>query len=507
MDRSSRIALAILSMLSAALAQEPKPAFEAVDVHPATPDAQMVGGRFRPGTRFEASGYTMMDLISKAYGLPWDRILGGPPWLGSEKFDVIAIVPASVPANSGTAMIQAVLAERFKLVVHHDTRPIRVFDLLPGKRPVLKVATGGESQCKYSRPESFIAIACTNMAMDQFVKELTNYAQEYLDRPLLDKTELTGRYDFNLQWTPLDQRKLRSADGEMTGVSLQDALDKQLGLKIEVRPEPMPVIVVDSVNRVPTPNAPGVTAAVNAPAYAEFEVAEVRPHKPGTPFKYNDTETLSEYMGFTLPSLINMAWNTPPQKRQVIGGPAWIKTELFDVIAKPGKRVPWENIQLMLRNLYIQQFHLRIHEEQQPTVVYALTVGKRTAKLKDAEPGRRSECRKTLGDGNVTLTCQNTTIKQLEERSRSEAWGMLDHPVLDMTGLTSPFDFAVTWVPGPRIQQPKTEDAAAGGVATTPTGEITFFEALEKQLGLKLVRQTQPYPVLVIDSAERPAEK
>ena len=143
-------------------------------------------------------------------------------------------------------------------------------------------------------------------------------------------------------------------------------------------------------------------------------------------------------------------------------------------------------------------------EEDRPTDVYALTV-KRTTKLKDAAPNRRSECHIAYGDANLTMTCQNTTMRQLQDRARDQAWGTLDRPVLDQTGLRGAYDFSITWVPGPwNSQQPA---APAEGMASAPTGEISFFEAMEKQLGLKLTKQKLPYPALVVDSVELPKDQ
>ena len=511
MKLHSAVCLTILSLSSVALAQEakPAPAFENVDIHASATGTQMFGGRFRAGARFEADGYTMMDLISRAYGLPWDRITGGPAWLGTDRFDVLAIVPSEVTSKSAQPLFQALLADRFKLVVHSDTRPVPVYVVVADKHTLLKDTAGGEPQCKYNSVDSFVSLTCVNSTVAQLVRQVADYASEYFDRPVLDKTSLTGKYDFTFRWTPRRNMRLRSSDGEMTGITPQDAFAKQLGLKVETRPEPLPVIVVDSVNRTPTPNAPGVSAVLNSPAYTEFDVAEVRAHKPGTPFKYQDTSTQMELLGFTLPTLINMGWVNPPQKREVTGGPAWIKTDTFDIIAKAAREVPWENTQLMLRNLLTHSFQLRLHEENQPTTVYALTAGKRTAKLKDADPARRSECKRSLGDGTITLICQNTTMAQLEETALSEAWGLLDHPVIDLTGLSGAYDFFVTWSPVARNGGAVAggDSSQVSGVASTPSGDLTFFEALEKQIGLKLQKQKHEVPVLVIDSAERPGEK
>jgi uncharacterized protein (TIGR03435 family) len=479
------------------------PAFLFVDVHPSVPNAEMVGGRFRAGSRYQASGFTMLDLISRAYNLPWERIAGGPSWIGTDRFDLIAAIPPGVPASASLPMIQAVLAERFQLKVHNETRPVPAYALLSGRQPRLKDSAGGESRCQYKRDRSTITLDCTNMPMNRFARELMDYAQEFFDRPLGDKTNLTGHYDFSLTWTQRDQMRVRNAEGELHGITPQAALEKQLGLECVLRPEPMEVLAIDSVNRVPTPNGPGVIEALNNSTYTHFDIAEVRSHKEEAGFKHDEKETQIIYLGFILSAFINMAWNTPPQQRQVIG-PDWIKTEKFDIIAKPANKTAWENMQLMLRNLITERFHLRIHEEDRPANVYALTV-KRTAKLKDAAPNRRSECHIAYGDANLTMTCQNTTMRQLQDRARHQAWGTLDRPVLDQTGLKGAYDFSITWVPGPwNSQEPA---APAEGMASAPTGEISFFEAMEKQLGLKLTKQKLPYPALVVDSVERPKDQ
>ena len=511
MKLHSAVCLTILSLSSVTFAQEakPAPAFENVDIHASMPGTQMFGGRFRAGARFEADGYTMMDLISRAYGLPWDRIAGGPTWLGTDRFDVLAIVPTGVTLKSAQPMFQALLADRFKLLVHSDTRLVPVNIVVADKHIFLKETAGGESQCKSNVVDSFVSLTCVNTTVAQLVRQVADYASEYFDRPLLDKTSLTGRYDVTLRWTPRRNMRLRSSDGEMAGITPQSAFENQLGLKVENGLEPLPVIAVDSVNRIPTPNAPGVSAVLNSPAYTEFDVAEVHAHKPGTPFRHQDTSTQVELLGFTLPTLINMGWVNPPQKREIIGGPAWIKTDTFDIIAKAAREVPWENTQLMLRNLVTQRFQLRLHEENQSTTVYALTAGKRPAKLKDADPTRRSECKRSLGDGTITLICHNTTVAQLEETALSEAWGLLDHPVIDLTGLTGAYDFSVTWSPVTRYGVAATggDSSQVSDVATAPSGDLTFFDALEKQIGLKLQKQKHEVPVLLIDFAERPVEK
>ena len=300
------------------------------------------------GSCYEASGYTMLDLISRAYNLPWKAIaadhpgsapIGRPhrrysPRRPRERFTAHdpGCVGGALPAQGGR---RNPTRSRLRAVIRQATPPQRQH-----RRRVAMPE---------KRDRSTITLNCTNMPMNQFARELKDYAQEFFDRPLGDKTGLTGSYDFSLTWTQRDQMRVRNAEGELTGITPQTALEKQLGLECVLSPEPMKVLVIDSVSRVPTPNAPGVIEGLNSSTYTHFDVAEVRSHKEETGFKYDDQETQITYLGFTLPVLIDMAWNTPPQKRQVVG-PDWIKTEKF--ISSPSLPTGRPgNMQLMLRTL------------------------------------------------------------------------------------------------------------------------------------------------------------
>jgi uncharacterized protein (TIGR03435 family) len=167
----------------------------------------------------------------------------------------------------------------------------------------------------------------------------------------------------------------------------------------------------------------------------------------------------------------------------------------------------------MLQSLLVERFYLKVHKEPRPVTVYALTVGK--SKLKEAHPSERSTCRGGAADGACTYTCQNTTMAQFAEKIRSVSQGYLDHPVVDLTGLKGAYDFTVIWTPRARMLANAGRLAAAENVAATaPAGSaaptaserpagVTLFEAVERQLGLKLATQKHPMPVVVIDQIER----
>ena len=216
-------------------------------------------------------------------------------------------------------------------------------------------------------------------------------------------------------------------------------------------------------------------------------------------------------LGLRLRDLIGEAYGI--RGEQLAGDPKWIDTDQFDVIAKAPRHVPWENMQVMLQNLIEQRFKLTYHMEPRPITAYVLTVRKRTAQLTDADPSRHSDCRRALGAGGMSFSCRNTTMAQFAERIRETIWIDGDNdrlPVADGTGLTGAFDFKLTWTPGARGNpaEHSGDGNQPGGipVASTPTGEVTIFDAIDKQLGIKLQKQKHPMPVMVIDHVEHPAE-
>jgi uncharacterized protein (TIGR03435 family) len=111
-----------------------QPVFEVADVHVSASSAnQFVRGPMTGGDRYELRSATMVDLVAKAYGVDPDKVLGGPSWLEYDRFDVIAKTPPNTSAESAKLMLQALLAERFKLVAHKDTQPMMAYALTAGK--------------------------------------------------------------------------------------------------------------------------------------------------------------------------------------------------------------------------------------------------------------------------------------------------------------------------------------------------------------------------------------
>jgi len=519
----------------------PPAKFLAADIHSS---AKVPNPFFRTAPvqngRYQLTNATMVDLIHTAYGFDPDKVLAGPNWLEMNRYDIVAKAPADSTPDSRKQMLQTLLEERFKLVVHKDTKPLPTYALvLAGKKPQLKEATTGDPGCKPQTasgppeqggirlmmsmngtpmtlslgPGMTITYECRNMTMASFADNLhTMLGANVGTNPILDQTGLEGRWNFDVRWSmgiigPMVQQGDR--------ITVFEALEKQLGLKLEERQVPTPVIVVDSVNARPTDNPPDTaTILPNTPPPTEFDVASVKPSDPSG--RGGRIQTLpggrfvSEGMPmrFLVARAFNMTFNM-----SIVGLPSWADTERFDIQAKAPATGPDSPpiddsaAAPMLLNLLKERFKLAYHSEERPVTAYTLTAVK--PKMKKADPNSRTFCKfppPTAGtpSGSRVLQCQNVTMEQFADRLQNLT-SELNWPVTDTTGLqggwdlTLTFSIAMAMPPAP----PRGGDAGAAPSAAEPTPGVTLFEAVEKQLGLKLVAQKRPMPVIVIDHIEQ----
>jgi uncharacterized protein (TIGR03435 family) len=512
----------------------------------------------------------MVDLVANAYGLDADKVMGGPSWLEMDRFDISAKAPANASAESLKIMLQALLADRFKLVVHNDKKELPTFALRVGKKLLIKPAdASADPGCRppeqkgappsgpmlningvimYLGPDLTISYLCRNMSMTAFTEEL--HRMPFADvgiNPLVDETELKGTWDFDLKFS-------LALGPDNNGTTIFDAVEKQLGLKLEPIKAPLPVIVVDSVNRKPTDNPPGVTKILPF-IPTEFEVADVKPSDPnlsdgpgGRGGGRGGGGVLPggriEYRGYTLKDLIAMAWNTTSNK--VVGGPKFVDTDRFDIVAKApapatsglgsgmsfGPQVDPEALPLMMQALLKDRFRLAVHAEDRPASIYTLTALK--PKLKTADPANRTGCKDGPGpdgkDPRVAnpargrlVTCLNVTMAQFAELIPGFAGGYfgpqnVDSIVMDATGIEGAYDFTLSFSGAGILNGggggrggrgrggdagPAPGAAGAAGEASDPGGGIALADAVEKQLGIKMELQKRPAPAIVIDHVEQ----
>ena len=548
-----RFAAASILTLIALGQNAESPRFLAADVHVS---ARTQNQGFRPpstrGERYELKNATMVDLISLAYSSNTTKILGGPSWLEMDRFDVIAKQPPQTLPEAQRQMLQTLLGDRFKLVIREDVKPLPSYALIVGKKPQLKEADGtGDTGCKPQSsaaptgpgeqgvirliltnnggPQTQLTLAngmieykCRNMTMAAFVEGLRGMFGTNLGvAPITDETGLKGIWNFDFKYSLGVTLPIAMAGERLT---VAEAIEKQLGLKLEERPVPTPVLVVESVNQKPIENPPGTAEALPAiAALTEFEVATVKAASPDSRisrFQMQPGGRLNAE-GVPLRLLISRAFVTNSSD-QITGVPPFADTERFDVVAKapvdgpiPGFIDP-ETLAPMMLALLKERFKLSFHTEERELPAYTLVATK--PKMKKADPSARAWCKSPTQvpgappapPGSQALICQNITMTQFADLLRGRTPD-LNSPVLDSTGLEGSWDFTLTFNPVVSLQAavgiPRPPEAGPGGnltpSAADPTAGNSIYEALEKQLGLKLEKQKRPAQVIVIDHIEQ----
>ncbi len=234
-------------------------------------------GSVLPGGQFTMRNAALKTLLGFAFN-PLNQkfrdnfILGAPAWVDSDRFDILGKGPPDMPPRECffsnfclpdkplALMLQRLLEKEFKIVQHQEQKPMDVYALVAGKGgPKLQKAAGsGERVCRRivggsddpdAKDLSAIqaGFVCANITMADFAALLPEMAGAYIDRVVVDLTGLKGTYDFKLVWVG----KALIDEG---GLTVFDAVDKQLGLKLESRKVPMPVTVIDHIEKLADDN-------------------------------------------------------------------------------------------------------------------------------------------------------------------------------------------------------------------------------------------------------------
>jgi uncharacterized protein (TIGR03435 family) len=232
------------------------PEFEVASIKPNhSADGRVLMG-MAPGGRFTATNTTVKQLIMTAYRIRAHQISGAPAWLDSEKYDIVAKPEGGANPDQIKLMLQALLAERFKLTMRHESKELPVYALVVGKSgPKFQASkdSGGPGRRGIQMGRGLIE--GQQMTMEMFADQLSGMA----GRTVLDKTGLTGSYDLRLEFTP-DESQAQMFNGpggspppDPNGPSLFAAVQEQLGLKLEAQKGPVTVYVIDRVEK-PTEN-------------------------------------------------------------------------------------------------------------------------------------------------------------------------------------------------------------------------------------------------------------
>jgi uncharacterized protein (TIGR03435 family) len=262
----SLLSLNLLSAPSGAVAQgnsAPSTAiaqvrYEVASIHPSRPEAgpnslisfgpdtYKVGKT--PSNRFDAEAATISTILLMLNDWQPYRVVGGPKWMNTDRYDIHAKADAAIPPEKQRDAVLVLLAERFKLSVHRETRDIPIFVLLASKKPGgLKPASAGEDED--SRYNGSV-ITYTAVPMSDFINQVSLMLQS----PVIDKTELEGAFDFTINLSAVASQAVSQTNTERRA-SAQDRVDRvrealtAVGLKVEERKMPIEVTVVDQCER------------------------------------------------------------------------------------------------------------------------------------------------------------------------------------------------------------------------------------------------------------------
>jgi bla regulator protein blaR1 len=503
---------------------EKLPAWDVISVKQSDAQKCQGMGMGKTADAVDISCVPLLFLIQETYGIPdANRIAGAPEWAkDSLRYDIHAKVAGEDAAvfdklgqQEMKRMLQSLLIDRFYLKTHLEKRDMPVYKLVIAKSgPKLKQATAQESASEARLSGGRGKLEAIGAQLSSLPMLLSNEA----GRPVVDKTGLTGKYDFTLEYVPASH----AATDETGGPSIFTALEQQLGLKLEPVKAPMDVLVIDHAEKpnldgaeTPAQNPPGTekggTAAIApaiGPKNAEglklraleerdrkptFEVASVRlaqdRNGPRNILSYSPDGI--SIRGCTLAFIIAEAYKFPVVRLQ--GTESLTKESLwtplregYDITAKADHPVSREQIRLMLQSLLQERLDLRTHLETRTGPIYKLVVSKSGARLEESGAGEFSFSVTTEG-----MAFRNSTMALLS----SVLSGRLDRPVIDQTGLTKLYSFIL------KSSDETTEgpiEKKAEGISPDSPSAAVFDESL-KRLGLQLVKGSGPIDYLVVD--------
>lgn len=242
------------------------PTFEVASIRPSSPDTMIQGVRMQfVADGYDAKNVTLQLLIESAYGVDENQIAGLPKWANSERYQIAARIDemtsdAITKLSDGPRrvvqqhMLQELLTDRFKLLLHHETKQLSVYLLVPAKTGVrLHDAKAGNA---YSGlPVGMLSVDFAEgrlVGHEVPISQLVQLMTPELGRHILDQTGLTGKYDFTLRCSPSEMRALMDG-GTWTpdsgGPSIFTALQEQLGLELKSQKAPIEALVIDHVEK------------------------------------------------------------------------------------------------------------------------------------------------------------------------------------------------------------------------------------------------------------------
>jgi uncharacterized protein (TIGR03435 family) len=256
-----------IAIAATALRAQSAPEFEVASIHLSNPEQGIINA-VTPSLNVGADHkltfvhVTLRDLIMLAYGVGARQIQGpsflnGVPDAPADRFEVAAKVPSGATREQVPLMLRALLAERFHLSLHREEKTMQIYALEVAKGgPKMKESpegATGEPRCIRSfaeREGATLAAVCTRMTSADIAQQVQALAPGYFrEGPVVDLSSLKGVYDFKLEWITAVE-----ANNGSPGPSMMNAVQEQLGLKLERRRQSVETLVIDKLDRTPTEN-------------------------------------------------------------------------------------------------------------------------------------------------------------------------------------------------------------------------------------------------------------
>jgi len=215
-----------------------RPSFEVATIKPGSPETHGTMTSAQPG-KLVMKNINLREAVKIAYRLNEPELFGGPKWVDSEHYDIDGRAESRVPRDQIMLMLQSLLAERFKLKVHRETRELPVY--------ALTIAKGGPKMPRAAEGDPAngrTSVGSRNItAKGEPIDALARTLADLLMQPILDRTGLEGLYNFKLDFAPINP------DDDTPAPSIFTAIQEQLGLKLEATKAPVEVVVIDSAEK------------------------------------------------------------------------------------------------------------------------------------------------------------------------------------------------------------------------------------------------------------------
>ncbi|HEV8146330.1 MAG TPA: TIGR03435 family protein [Bryobacteraceae bacterium] len=269
--RTWRAGAVLLLLSRACLAQQ----FEVASIKLADPNDLRKQFQVTPGGRVTLTNLTLKEMIAFAWEVQLFQISGGPAWLSSAHYHLSAKSENRTQWSEVALMIQSLLADRFQLTIHRETRELPIYALVLAKKHrklgsgLTEAKAGGCRERDPSKPATAPELGrppsmwCGQMMMTFRhvrasavpLERLTQALSQVLGRTVTDQTGLTGNFEINLQWTPDENQAMQLLPGtpqlptDFAPVSIFAALQEQLGLKLESQKGPVEILVIERAEK------------------------------------------------------------------------------------------------------------------------------------------------------------------------------------------------------------------------------------------------------------------